>query len=285
VGAAALATPSAAGADADLAVLERHRPLLVYDRSETWRAVAVDRFIADGLPPLFSDAPTPPDARDVVYGRVTDDGGRTWLQYWLFFAYNGQDRGIVRTGRHEGDWELFQVRLGGDGAPDAATFSQHSSEAACRWDQLEHETRARPIVYVANASHALYPQRGVHDRPFPDPNDEARGGNTARPEVRVVTVASPSWMRWDGRWGASRAGLVPDEQSSPRGPAHAAERWSEPARLHDEARSCHSTPTSAWSKAPLAVVAGAALGLLLTASRRRRRARGARIGRPPRDLT
>ena len=271
MGATAVAAPSAL-AESDAALLKRHRPVLVYDRAEKWRAVAVDEFIADGLPPRLSDAPTPSDAREVVYGRVARDGGETWLQYWLFFTYNGQDRGILRTGRHEGDWELVQVRLPTEGTlPDAATFSQHSSEAACRADQLEHDARGKARVYVANASHALYPEEGVHDRPFPDPNDEVLGYTTARPEVRVVTATSPPWMRWDGRWGASREGLVPDEESSPHGPLHAGARWSEPAKLHDEARSCFSAPASAWSVAPWVVVAGLAAGFLLVALRRRRR--------------
>ena len=40
-----------------------------------------------------------------------------WQQWWLAFARNDQDRGIVRTGRHAGDWELLQVRLDGRGQP------------------------------------------------------------------------------------------------------------------------------------------------------------------------
>jgi len=261
---------AAAAADSQRALLERHRPVLVYDRAERWRATGVDEFVADGLPRL-SATPTSPSARDVVYGRVARDGGHRWLQYWLFFAYNGQDRGIVRTGRHEGDWELFQLRLAADGEPDAATFTQHSSAAACRWDQLERDAATTARIYVGNGSHALYPRRGVHDRPFPDPNDEARGDETALPQIRVVTAASPNWMRWDGRWGESRAGLVPGEQSSPHGPAHAGERWADPARLHVEARACLTAPGGARWVSPALGAAGAALGLALALVLRRRR--------------
>ena len=60
-----------------------------------------------------------------------------------------------------------------------------------------------PVAYVAHASHATYPRRGTHDRPWPDPNDEARG---------------------DG------ARYQPDA------------RWSAPAAFHDGARSCASGP-------------------------------------------
>jgi hypothetical protein len=38
-------------------------------------------------------------AAPVVYERAS---GR-WRQWWMFFARNDQDRGIVRTGRHAGD--------------------------------------------------------------------------------------------------------------------------------------------------------------------------------------
>lgn len=265
-------TPAAGAAESVEALLERHRPELVYDRAERWRAVAVDEFLSDGFPPRLSDSPTPPAADDVVYGRVVRAGARTWLQYWLFFAYNGQDRGIVRTGRHEGDWELFQLRLASGGV-QAATFSQHSSAAGCAGDELERNSKDAPRVYVANASHALYPRAGVGDRPFPDPNDEARGGGrVTRPEVRLVTASAPAWMRWGGRWGRSEGGLVPGEQPSPRGPASAGERWSDPGRFHREARDCLSAPGGPWSAAPWLAAALVATGIGLIALRRRRAA-------------
>jgi hypothetical protein len=63
----------------------------------------------DRLVPVRDPGP----GRPLVYGRsARDRQGRLWLQYWLFFADNRQDRGILRTGRHTGDWELLQLRLG-----------------------------------------------------------------------------------------------------------------------------------------------------------------------------
>jgi hypothetical protein len=267
---AALLVPDSGAAGSDRSLLERHRPALVYDRAERWRAVAVDAFLADDLPPRLSDAPTPSDTPDVAYGRVARTGGRRWLQYWFFFAYNGQDRGIARTGRHEGDWEMFQVSLSRNGAPEAATFTQHSSAASCGWEELEHSDDGTPRVYVANASHALYPRSGTHDRPFPDPNDETGGDETVRPAVRLITETRPSWMRWDGRWGASRAGVVPGEQSSPGGPAYAGERWSDPARVHAGARSCLSAPGGLSWLWPALAAAAALIGMALVLRGRQR---------------
>jgi phage shock protein A len=68
------------------------------------------------------------------------------------------------------------------------TFAQHSWRQRCGWGEIEHAGGA-PIAYVAHASHATYPRRGAHDRPFPDPNDEARGdGARVRPPVRPGTT-------------------------------------------------------------------------------------------------
>src|ERR1700741_1211997 len=54
----------------------------------------------------------------VVYERTAG----SWRQWWILFAENLQDRGIVRTGRHAGDWELVQVRFAG-ARPVEAVFA------------------------------------------------------------------------------------------------------------------------------------------------------------------
>lgn len=161
--------------------------------------------------------------------RGTD--GRTWTQFWLLYAGNPQDRGILRTGRHEGDWELVQVGTGRGAA--VATFSQHKWAEACPW---------RGRIYVANGSHASYPERGEHGRPWPDPDDEARGdGRVVIPFVRQLGP----WARWPGRWGRARARWWnPAEASSPRGPAFQDRdpptAWADPAGFHASARACGS---------------------------------------------
>jgi hypothetical protein len=204
----------------------------------------------------------PPAAgRPLVYGRATrDDRGRPWLQYWLFFTANTQDRGLVRTGRHRGDWELVQLRLGRDDLPVETTFAQHSWAEGCAWTEIERAGSA-PIVYVANGSHALYPRAGRSDRPFPDPNDEADGrGRRVRPPVHVVDADSPRWMTWPGRWGEDDGGWVPGEEPSPRGPAFQPEA---------EVRACGSGPPGRpWQTVLTLVVAvGVALAGLLALRR------------------
>ena len=90
---------------------------------------------------------------DRVYGRAVVSGGRTWLQYWFFYYYNPQN--VLGFGVHEGDWEFVQVGLNADGAPDVATYAQHSGGEQCAWSRVVKSGEA-PVVYVALASHASY---------------------------------------------------------------------------------------------------------------------------------
>jgi hypothetical protein len=262
------AGPPLAAADDER--LRNHTPLYRLDRGQSDGPASVREAasLAPGLAPLVAKAA--PRAR--VYGRTARERGRTYLQYWAFYPDNPQDRGIVRTGRHEGDWELVQLRLGADGRPSVATYVQHSWAERCGWEQVERAGEV-PIVYVANGSHAAYFSAGVHGRPFPDPDDEARGdGRQVRPLVEPIAARSPAWMTYAGRWGHSRAGIVPGEQSSPYGPAFQPDKWEHPARLEKEARACGSGAPSRpwqWPLLTLLLVPGAlAVGAATRAARR-----------------
>jgi len=212
-------------------ILEQHAPLLRYDSAERDRATAVEALTARVDGDRVTLRPRRDPLPDVTYGRrVRGSDGRTWLQYWFLYATNPQDRGILRTGRHEGDWEMVQLRLGAGDEPDAATYAQHSWAEACpSWSG---------VVYVANDSHASHPTAGRKDRPWPDPDDDADGrGRTVRPQVRPFGA----WVRWPGRWGHADASWVPGEQSSPRGPAFQDDgAWRDPAAFHSRARACGS---------------------------------------------
>ena len=259
--AGAILTPPAAGAED---ALHRLRPTLAYDRDERDRTTAVDAIV-----PRLDDHDRvnlegERRGREVVYGRrARDSRGRTWLQYWLFFLTNTQDRGIVRTGRHEGDWELYQLRLDRRGHADLVTLSQHSWAEGCRPSELP-SAQGAPVVHVANGSHALYSGPQVGDRQWPDPDDHAEGrGRRVRPPVIEIADGEPGWTRWPGRWGDSEAGIVPGEQSSPRGPAFAeGGAWRDPAAYHeDRARDCGAGPPRRTWQWPLvvALLAGAVL--------------------------
>jgi VPS62-like protein len=158
-----------------------------------------------------------------------------WRQWWMVYPSNDQDRGIVRTGRHAGDWEMVQVRLEA-GQPVEAVYAQHSGAERCPWRAVQLSSRGRPVIYVARGSHAAYFHPGVRDRMWPDPNDEADGrGATVVPAVEPLG----DWADWPDRWGGARAGWVPGEMDSPRGPAFQPQgRWSDPDGWARSARPC-----------------------------------------------
>lgn len=173
--------------------------------------------------------------RDVVYGRARrDEQGRLWLQYWLFFYYD--DKGLLGVEQHEGDWEVFQLRIGEKGQPDAATFARHSAADALSWDQVElaaSEDGPVPVLYLARGSHSPLARPGSFEAPvIPDHSDGL--GPRVRPRLTVIADDGPGWVMWPGRWGSTRRREY-FEADSPFGPReHGC--WWDPAELHREAR-------------------------------------------------
>jgi hypothetical protein len=177
---------------------------------------------ADERHPLSGVQHTAP----AVYARAAPAAaGGEWLQYWLYYEYQDQDRGIVRSGRHEGDWELAQFRVD-SGRLVEAVYGQHSGAERCPASDVEGRA-GRPVVYSAHGSHASYFRAGTRDRLWPDPNDEADGrGAAVSAPVVTISRTSPPWMRDPAPWGNSRASrLIPPEQDSPPGPVFQPARW------------------------------------------------------------
>jgi hypothetical protein len=205
------------------ATLAALNPIVAHDSHESYPLSAV----AGGVP--------------AAYGRaVPARGGGAWLQYWLFYGYQDQDRGIVRAGRHEGDWELVQFRVSDGGRPLEAIYAQHSGAERCGFDTVTRRG-GRPLVFAAHGSHASYLRPGTRDRMWPDPNDEADGrGAVVSPRLVEITRGSPDWMRRSAPWGGSRARWwVPPEQDSPLGPAFQPDRW-DPEAFAASAGSCRA---------------------------------------------
>ncbi len=96
------ATPARAATDAQL--LRRHAPVLVLDAREPGPPLSIAPFLRGARGAAARAAPPR------VYGHSVSDGGRRWLQYWLFHPDNPQDRGIVRSGRHEARGDGARVR-------------------------------------------------------------------------------------------------------------------------------------------------------------------------------
>ena len=280
--------------------LERHRPALVYDPQEPYRSIAAPSItdfpgntlerrdgsvlaragqglslalltrydVKDG--DRLDEAGDPlaaarrfqgdPAYADRVYGRVAERGDRVWLQYWLWSYYNPKH--LLGLGRHEGDWEMVQVRLGAEGAPEAATYSQHENGEARDWSALRRHEDDHPVVYVAPLSHACYFEPGAH--PYWVGVDNPDG---SLPPILPRVEAFGDWHAWAGRWGASigvLGGLLGGR--SPRSPGRQGRRWDDPDAWHARARA--ATPLRRGRRAIRA--AGAATYPQLTALSARR---------------
>jgi hypothetical protein len=212
-----------------------------------------------------------------AYGHaVAAPGGGTWLQYWLFYAYQDQDRGIVRTGRHVGDWETVQYRVDARGRLREAVYAQHAGAERCGAPTVELRA-GHPVVYAAHGSHASYFHAGTRDRTWPDPNDQADGrGTVAHPRLVEITTTSPPWMADARPWGGSRASFIPGEQDSPHGPAFQPTRW-DPNSFAAAAHPCRASCDHAGEcdTRENAIAAGGVAALLaVVILRLRRRPRG-----------
>jgi hypothetical protein len=249
--------------------LERHRPALVYDPQEPYRAISAasitdyrgntlqrrdgsviaragsglsldllsryevrdgDRLDEAGDPlPAAQQFQADPAYAERVYGRVRPLGDRVWLQYWLWSYYNPKH--LLGLGRHEGDWELVQVRLGPGGEPEAATYSQHQTGEAKAWADVETQGE-HPVVYVAPLSHACYFEPGAH--PYVLGVDNPDG---SLPPVLPRVEDFGAWHRWTGRWGAS-TGVLGGQFGgrSPSSPGRQGQKWDDPEAWHNRAR-------------------------------------------------
>jgi hypothetical protein len=135
------------------------------------------------------------------YGRVlAEDPATLFLQYWLFYADNPC---VLPSGRHDGDWELVQVRLQstpGGYESTHATVAGHGKPVTLPF----RSTEGGPEVFVAIDSHASYFTPGAHPMlPLSDVCDP--GLPAAVPSVELLPLEEASaWTFWSGRWGMDR---------------------------------------------------------------------------------
>jgi hypothetical protein len=250
--------------------LDKHRPALVYDPQEAYRAMSAasimdwrnnvlkrgngtvvsraghglgldlltgypvqdgDRLDEDGDPlPASRHFQADPAYHERVYGRVKEDGGRVWLQYWLWCYYNPKH--LLGLGKHEGDWEMVQVGLGADGTPEAVTCSQHENGEARNWADVRHHDADHPIIYVAPLSHAGYFEAGAHPYVLGVDNPD-----DSLPPTLPRVEPFGAWQTWTGRWGNS-AGVNGGQFGgrSPASPGRQGQKWDHPNAFHLRAR-------------------------------------------------
>jgi hypothetical protein len=154
----------------------------------------IDAVAADQpLPPLLQFHPR---YRNRAYGRVARQDGTRWLQYWFWLYHNPKN--LFGWGRHEGDWEMIQIRLGDDDRPVTASYSQHERGETRAWADVEkwEEDPNRPVVYLAPFSHAAYFEATTQFYGTGVDNPAADGPGVL-PEVEPFG----DWVGWPGRWG------------------------------------------------------------------------------------
>lgn len=182
---------------ADAVLVREYAPGLVYEPGE--RQVPVDYRRCRRV-----GCATAPDARalDVhrtdgglratAFTRVLRRGGRTYLQYWLYYPDSNSTVGEVHKlwnaaplgdwpGWHADDWEGYQVRIDPDGAARARSSShghyQWCKEAECRnvWGRHMGWTRV---------------SRGSHAGHQPLDRQELRERTTTGEGLRLVPLES-----------------------------------------------------------------------------------------------
>jgi hypothetical protein len=179
------------------------------------------------------------DARfaERAYGRAIRDGEWLWLQYWFWEYYNPKH--LLGFGRHEGDWELIQIGLGAENAPEVVTYAQHNGGAGGNWDEIELAQRAdgqHPVVYVAPFSHASYFEARTHWHPGGPDSPDGEG-----PAYLPTIELFGAWATWPGRWGNSTGVLAKLTAGrlggrSPAGPGAQKDRWEGPTGFHKAAQ-------------------------------------------------
>ena len=157
----------------DAALVRRHAPNIVYEPGE--RSLPVDyrrcrsRRCADGPDDRDADIHrSDTGERATVFARVIRRGGRTYLQYWLYYpdsntTWAGSDklweRSLVRflgryPGFHPDDWEGYQVRIDPNGDVYARA-SSHGHYQGCKQRICRNRwTGSTGWTRVSRGSHA-----------------------------------------------------------------------------------------------------------------------------------
>lgn len=207
--------------------------------------------------------------RNRVHGRARRDAsGRLWLQYWFFYYYNDFQlvSSLLSGGKHEGDWEMIQIRLEADETPVEAVFTQHKGAERQDWRFVTKAPGAAdtPLIYVARGSHANYFRAGSHWTGVWWDHADGRG-----PVIAPALIAldpAPAWALWPGYWGDTKATPSPLDSTSPRGPVGHAQ-WSNPGVLVDTARrtaAARATPRQAVPPTPTVSARRAGSGLVVS---------------------
>lgn len=170
-----------------------------------------------------------------IYYHATAANDRIYIDYWWFLRYNHFLRynakrlcssKLLRSvggvcSEHEGDWEgVTAVTAPGD--PDRLEFvsyAQHTGVVRRPLDRLRRDGQ-RPVVYLADGSHAAYARDCPHNcdqeskllfKDLPEDNTDGmrawgRNGEEAcaRPRPCLLSLPLTSWGAFKGLWGSRK---------------------------------------------------------------------------------
>lgn len=191
--------------------------------------IAPDRSAACERSGLYDCGEGPGSA---IYYHVVSSNERFYIDYWWFLRFNHFGLTSCSTGssgicdEHEGDWEgvTLVTAPGSEDRLDYVVYAAHKGTFRYPAQQLEEED-GRPVVYVADGSHASYPQACSAAIVCSQPNkiegvslpetsvngrrSWARNGEACPPGARGSCLlplpdAEPGqavWTTWAGLWG------------------------------------------------------------------------------------
>jgi len=190
-----------------------------------------------------------------IYYRRSSHAGRWYWDYWWFFRYNDYPGAIVGAciplycGDHEGDWEGVTVVTTAQSLPAilAVTYAAHRERVEVSTAAVA-KVSGRPLVFVAEGTHASYPFRctsdckenatflGVHLLPEGTHDGAVTWGGDSTHECAIYECVRPlpelgetgesappragGWAGWHGAWGDTCHGGCdsPLDQGSPTSP-------------------------------------------------------------------
>jgi hypothetical protein len=248
------------------ALLDRHRPLLLYDPQEDLRAMSIESVtvrrnllradegdvLADhddpDLPDLtLEEVALAPAAAHVVLApdvartarRLQRDPAYANRVYGRVKEHDGRTwlqywlwlydnpKNVMGLGSHQGDWEMVQVGLAPGDVPEVVTVSQHKVGESRDWAEVDQRD-SRPVVYVSMLSHALYFDHGT--QPYPGGIDHPYPGGPA-PDITVEPFGG--WESWGGRWGDRVRVMRGRFGNPPQSPGRQKLRWDTPGDFKD----------------------------------------------------
>lgn len=182
---------------------EDYSPIFYFEKREKYYPSDASNYINNSVLKIFSDDIEIPyydntngitNNDNIVYYHVGAEEGSTFIQYWMFYAFNDGEHN-----QHQGDWEMVEVVMPSSGEKWVA-YSQHYSGQKATWDQVKKEGD-HIKVYVARGSHANY-LRSFSGKLGVAGDIVGDNGRVLKPtDYKLVELTSQDWIDFKGLWG------------------------------------------------------------------------------------